>query len=55
MVLGVSVDTSIIHTFLSVPTCTTYTDMVYSKELECDVTTTAIQRIKTLASFLHST
>ena len=47
---GVSVDTTIIHTFLSAPACT---DMVYSKELECDVTTTAmakaILRLKTLA------
>ena len=32
---GVSVDTSILHTFLSAPACT---DMVYSKELERDVT-----------------
>ena len=53
---GVSVDTIIIHTFLSAPACT---DMVYSKELECDVTTTAmakeLPRLKMLASFLHST
>ena len=53
---GVSVDTTILHTFLSAPACT---DMVYSKELERDVTTTAmakaILRLKTLASFLHRT
>ena len=34
----VSVDTTILHTFLSEPACT---NMVYSKELERDVTTTA--------------
>ena len=46
---GVSVDTTILHTFLSAPACT---DMVYLKELERDVTTTAmakaILRLKTL-------
>ena len=46
----VSVDTTVLHIFLSVPACT-YT--VYSKELERDVTTTAmakaLQRLKTLA------
>ena len=40
------------NTFLSVPACT---DMIYSKELERDVTTTGmakeLQRLKTLASF----
>ena len=50
---GVSVDTTILHIFLSVPGCTACTDMVYSKELERDVTTTmmakAILRLKTLA------
>ena len=50
VVWGVSVDTTILHSFLSAPACT---DMVYSKELECDVTTTAmakaIHRLKTLA------
>ena len=50
MVWGVSVDTTILHRFLSVPACT---DMVYSQELERDVTTTvmakAILRLKTLA------
>ena len=52
VVWGVSVDTctKILHTFLSAPACT---DMVYSKELEPDVTTTAmakaILRLKTLA------
>ena len=49
-VWGVSVDRTILHTFLSAPACT---DMVYSKELERDVTTTsmakAILRLKTLA------
>ena len=46
----VSVDTTILHTFLSAPACT---DMVYSKDLERDITTTAmakaILRLKTLA------
>ena len=50
---GVSVDTTILHTFLSAPACTACTDMVYSKELERDVTTTAmakaILRLKSLA------
>ena len=48
-----SIDTTILHTFLSTPACTACTDMVYSKELERDVTTTvmvkAILRLKTLA------
>ena len=35
-------DTTILHTFLSAPACTACTDMVYSKELERDVTTTAM-------------
>ena len=52
-VWGVSVDTTILHTFLSTPACT---DMVCSKELERDVTTTsmakAILRLKTLAFIL---
>ena len=39
-----SVDTTILHTFLSAPACTACTDMVYSKELECDVTTTVRRR-----------
>ena len=43
-------DTTILHTFLSAPACT---DMVYSKELERDVTTIAMAkamlRLKTLA------
>ena len=53
----VSVDATILHTFLSTPACTACTNMVYSKELECDVTTTAkvLPRLKTLASFLHRT
>ena len=53
MVWGVSVDTTILHTFLSALACTACTDMVYSKELERDVTTNAmakaILRLKTLA------
>ena len=53
----VSVDTTILHTFLSAPACTACTDNVYSKELERDVTTTAMAllRLKTLASFFHRT
>ena len=47
----VSVDITILHTFLSAPACTACTDMVYSKELEGDVTTItmvkAILRLKT--------
>ena len=43
-------DTTILHTFLSAPACT---DIVYSKELERDVTTIAMAkamlRLKTLA------
>ena len=54
---GVSVDTTVLHTFLFAPACTACTDMVYSKNLERDVTTTAmanvILRLNTLASFLH--
>ena len=41
---GVSVDTAILHTFLSAPACTACTDMVYSKELERDVATTAMAK-----------
>ena len=41
VVWGVSADTLIIHTFLSVPACT---DMVSSKELERDVTTNAMAK-----------
>ena len=52
-VWGVSVDTTILRTFLSAPTCTECTNMVYSKELERDDTTPtmakAILRLKTLA------
>ena len=54
VVWGVSVDTTILHTFLSAPACTACTDMVhvYSKELERDFTTSAmakaILRLKTL-------
>ena len=50
VIWGVSVDTTILHTFLSAPACT---DMVYSKELERDITATpmtkAILHMKTLA------
>ena len=53
VVWGVSVDTTILHTFHSTHACTACTDMVYLKELERDVTTTAmakaILRLKTLA------
>ena len=53
VVWGVSVDTTILHTFLSTPASTACPDMVYSKELERDVTTIAmakaILRLKTLA------
>ena len=49
----VSVDTTctILYTFLSEPACTACTNMVYSKELERDVSTTAkaLLRLKTLA------
>ena len=55
VVWGVSVDTTILHKFLSAPACTACTactDMVYSKELERDVTTSAmakaILRLKSL-------
>ena len=50
---GVSVDTTILHTFLSAPASTACTDMVYSKELEREVTTTGMAKeilgLKTLA------
>ena len=39
---GVSVDTTILRTFLSAPACPASTDMVYLKELERDVTITAM-------------
>ena len=52
----VSVVTTVLHTFLSAPACTS---IVYSKELERDVTATAMAkallRLKTLAPFLHRT
>ena len=51
----VSGDTTILHIFLSEPACTACTSMVYSKELERDVTTTAkalSTAPKTLAKFL---
>ena len=38
---GVSVDTTILHTFLFTPACT---DMVSSKELERDVSTNAMAK-----------
>ena len=44
VVLGVSVDTTILHTFLSAPARTACTDMVYSKELERDITTSAMAK-----------
>ena len=51
--VDVSVDTTILHIFLSAPACTACSDMVHSKELEHDVTTTAMAkallRLKTLA------
>ena len=43
-ILGVSGDTTILHTFLSAPACTACTNMVYSKELERDVTTSAMAK-----------
>ena len=52
VVWGVSVDTTMLHAFLSAPACTACTDTVYSKELERGVTTSAmakaILRLKTL-------
>ena len=41
VVWGVSVDTTVLHNFISVPACT---DMVYSMELECDITTTVMAK-----------
>ena len=62
VVWGVSVDTTILHRFLSASACTACTactDMVYSKELERDITTMAMAKallcLKTLAAFLHRT
>ena len=59
VVWGVSLDTTILHTFLSAPACTACTDMVYSKELERDVTTTAMAkvtlRLKNWHLFLYRT
>ena len=53
VVWGVSVDITILHTFLSVPACTACTDIVYSKDLEHDITTIAMAKailhLKTLA------
>ena len=43
---GVSVDTTILHTFISAPACTAYTEMVYSKELERGVTPPAMAKVK---------
>ena len=47
----ISVDTTILYTFHSEPACTACTNMVNSKELKRDVTTTAkaLLRLKTLA------
>ena len=41
VVWGVSVDTTILHTFLFAPACT---EMVYSKVLERDVKTTTMAK-----------
>ena len=53
VIWGFSVDTTILHTFLSAPAWIACTEMVYSKALERDVTTTtmakAILHLKTLA------
>ena len=50
VIWGVSENTTILHTLLSAPACT---DMVYSKELERDITITAMTKailhLKTLA------
>ena len=40
----VSVDPTILHTFLPAPACTACTNMVYSKEPERDVTTIAMAK-----------
>ena len=54
-----SIDTTILHTFLSAPACTTCTGMVYSKELECDVQLVRWRRrycaLKLWHLFLHRT
>ena len=54
MVWCVSVDTTVLHTFLFAPACTS---IVYSKELERGVTATAMAkallRLKTLAPFIE--
>ena len=42
---GGSVDTTILHTFLSALACTACTDMINSKELECDVTPRAMAKV----------
>ena len=56
---GVSVETTILNTFLSAPACTACTDMVNSKELELDVTTTVMAKrycaSKLWHLFLHRT
>ena len=41
---GGSVDITILPSFLSAPACTACTDMVYSKELERELTTTAMAK-----------
>ena len=52
VVWGVSVDPTILHTFLSALACTACTDIVYLKELERGVTISAMAkamlRLKTL-------
>ena len=50
-VWGVSVDTTILHTFLSAPACTACTDMVYSKELERGITTSAMAKVTVPENF----
>ena len=59
VVWGVSVDTTILHIFLSVPVCTACTDMVYSKKLKRNIATRAMAKallhLKTLVSLLHRT
>ena len=47
----VSVDTTLLYTFLFAPACTACTNIIYSKELERDVTTKAkaLLGLKTLA------
>ena len=50
---GISGDTTILNTFLYAPACTARANMVYLKDLEREVTTTAMAKailhLKTLA------